>query len=82
MAANVGQYTQRPGQGAGMVITATGVTPEMVRVDFLMVDGCFFISMISVTKSAWTNKPGNGRLIEIIILPQSLSRSYLRDLAA
>jgi hypothetical protein len=41
-----------------MVITATGVTPEMVRVDFLMVDGCFFISMISVTKSAWTNKPG------------------------
>jgi hypothetical protein len=52
----VGQYTQRPGQGAGIVITATGVTPEMVRVDFLMAGSCFFISMISVTKSAHTNK--------------------------
>jgi hypothetical protein len=56
MAAKVGQYTQRPGQGAGIVITATGVTPEMVRVDFLIVGSCFFISMISVTKSAHANK--------------------------
>jgi hypothetical protein len=34
----------------GVVITATGVTPEMVRVDFFIADGCFFIANISVTK--------------------------------
>jgi len=34
MLEKVGQYMQRPGHGIGIVITATGVTPEMVRVDF------------------------------------------------
>ena len=47
---------QRPGQGIGVVITATGVTPEMVRVDFRMADGSFFIANTSVTKSEHTNK--------------------------
>jgi len=47
----VGQYTQRPGQGIGIVITATGVTPEMVRVDFLWAGSSFFIANLSVTKS-------------------------------
>jgi len=37
-----------------------GVTPEIVRVDFLIAGGCFFISMISVTKSVPTNKRRSG----------------------
>jgi hypothetical protein len=56
MLAKVGQYTQRPGQGIGVVITATGVTPEMVRVDFLWAAGSFFMVNLSVTNSARTNK--------------------------
>jgi hypothetical protein len=47
----VGQYKQRPGQGIGIVMTATGVTPEMVRVDFLWAGNSFFIANLSVTKS-------------------------------
>jgi hypothetical protein len=50
MLEKVGQYTQRPGQGIGIVITATGVTPEIVRVDFLWAGSSFFIASLSVTK--------------------------------
>jgi hypothetical protein len=50
MLEKVGQYTQRPGQGIGIVMTATGVTPEMVRVDFLWAGSSFFIANLSVTK--------------------------------
>jgi hypothetical protein len=63
MLEKVGQYTQRPGQGIGIVITAMGVTPEMVRVDFLWAGSSFFIANLSVTKSARTNKRRESRVI-------------------
>jgi hypothetical protein len=45
-----------PGQGIGIVITATGVTPEIVRVNFFMVTGRFSITNNSVAKSVDTHK--------------------------
>jgi hypothetical protein len=51
MLEKVGQYMQRPGHGIGIAITATGVTPEMVRVDFRWAGSSFFIANLSVTKS-------------------------------
>jgi len=63
MLEKVGQYTHLPGQGIGIVITATGVTPEIVRVDFLIVGSCFFIANISVTKSGVTHKQTEGLIL-------------------
>ena len=57
-----------PGHGIGIVMTATGVTPEIVRVDFLIAGCSFFIANISVTKSGVTHKPTAGL---------SLFRKYL-----
>ena len=56
-----------------MVITATGVTPEMVRVDFLIANGSFFITNISVTKSGYRNK--RRRKVPIIKIQESRNRS-------
>jgi hypothetical protein len=44
-------------------MTATGVTPEMVRVDFLIVGSSFFIANISVTKSGVTHKQTAGLIL-------------------